>query len=271
MRKTENSLCGKARGVWHTRGFGLAAVAGLTLVLTGPARAECLSPVGDVTANGATNVVDVQCSINVALWILTGSVDPTPACTPDPDRADLNCDGTVNVVDLDVVIRNALGSPLNSAIDANGNQCADACELLSCGDGTCDPQENVGNCPSDCPVGAEVCCLPHASPGCNNPDVQACVCAVDASCCNAAWDESCALQAEQCGSCEGECCSPNETAGCGSTGNLGCESCVCAVDGYCCDVAWDSFCAECAAGTGGLDACVVSGGCADACGCVIAD
>jgi hypothetical protein len=48
------------------------------------------------------------------------------------------------------------------------------------------------------------CCLSHDSPGCGQPVVEACVCAVLPDCCETAWDASCAilLNLLGCGTCE---------------------------------------------------------------------
>ena len=40
----------------------------------------------------------------------------------------------------------------------------------------------------------------------------------------------------------------------GCAENAACEAAVCAVDSYCCNSSWDSLCASCADGTGGIDA-----------------
>jgi len=49
------------------------------------------------------------------------------------------------------------------------------------------------------------CCTPHGTPECNEPDVIACVCAVQASCCVFDWDGVCADLAQN--DCEAECIS----------------------------------------------------------------
>jgi hypothetical protein len=45
----------------------------------------------------------------------------------------------------------------------------------------------------DTTTGADAgdCCTPHATPGCENADVQACVCGQDAFCCDSEWDAMC--------------------------------------------------------------------------------
>ncbi len=45
------------------------------------------------------------------------------------------------------------------------------------------------------PPGTSTCCIGHATPGCDDPDVQACVCARDVYCCDTQWDSYCAAEA----------------------------------------------------------------------------
>ncbi len=51
--------------------------------------------------------------------------------------------------------------------------------------------------PAACAPGAGACNLPHANPGCSDPNVDCCVevCAGDPFCCNVEWDPSCAAAA----------------------------------------------------------------------------
>ena len=48
------------------------------------------------------------------------------------------------------------------------------------------------------------CCVPSSTPGCDDPEIEACVCALDPFCCAVAWDELCVEEVETfgCGSCE---------------------------------------------------------------------
>ncbi|HET6582479.1 MAG TPA: hypothetical protein VFG69_03505 [Nannocystaceae bacterium] len=52
------------------------------------------------------------------------------------------------------------------------------------------------------------CCAPHDAPGCDEPDVRACVCGLDAVCCVSSWDDNCVTRAmidcEGCGPGGGE-------------------------------------------------------------------
>jgi hypothetical protein len=90
------------------------------------------------------------------------------------------------------------------------------------------------------------CCMVNPGPGCNDPAVQACVCASDSFCCNNSWDQTCVdeVDAFGCGSCGGGggmCCQELQSAGCGDPAV---EACVCAFDDFCCTTQWDQLCAD---------------------------
>ena len=172
-----------------------------------------------------------------------------------------------------------------------------------CGDGACGVDESCSICPEDCgPCGGTGdCCEEHEAPGCDDPEVQNCLCALDSFCCEKEWDmicvqevtelgcgecggsvtpgcgndicdvdETCDLCPEDCGWCpsEGDCCTPNGTAGCD---DVAVQNCVCEQDTWCCTVEWDFACAnevmsfECGECTGstncGDDICVAGETC----------
>lgn len=119
------------------------------------------------------------------------------------------------------------------------------------GDGTRDkpPVPNDGDC-----------CTAAAGFGCNEPDLQDCVCAADPFCCTSAWDELCVSHVEilSCGSCDMpgpagidvsslDCCLPHEGVGCADPTLA---RCVCGSDPFCCDVAWDQVCVDAIADNG---------------------
>ena len=115
----------------------LQSVAGCISLLAvllgaGPALAECEGVPGDLTQNGVVDVVDVQCSILTALYEQVPDSDPGLLdCMGGPGQlalADLSCSGEINVVDVLLNLTLALGSPLNSEVDSNGNGCHDNCE-----------------------------------------------------------------------------------------------------------------------------------------------
>ena len=92
------------------------------------------------------------------------------------------------------------------------------------------------------------CCVAHGGLGCDDPAVEACVCALDDVCCSAGWDEICVEEAGQCGAAcmggggdAGDCCVPHLTPGCS---NLEIEGCVCSFDDFCCSTEWDEICVD---------------------------
>jgi len=98
-----------------------------------------------------------------------------------------------------------------------------------------------------CPT-LESCFEPHPTPGCSSAACCAAVCAVDASCCELAWDDACALQAlTACRGCgepaAGDCCSAHAGQGCSEQA---CCEAICLLDISCCESAWDELCAEAA-------------------------
>lgn len=123
------------------------------------------------------------------------------------------------------------------------------------------------------------CCATHRDPGCDDPELAACVCDQEAFCCAFAWDAGCVDLAEQCGGCgaatgtTGEttggpdptaCCMPSDQPGCLDDPAL--ETCVCGIDAFCCDTQWDDQCVQeavrqCGATCGmGGDACCAPAG-----------
>lgn len=93
------------------------------------------------------------------------------------------------------------------------------------------------------------CVEVHPNPGCDDEACASAVCFYDAQCCNIEWDETCVLLARGiccgfsgCGSpCEGSCLEVHPTPFCSDPF---CCSTVCAVDSYCCETGWDSFCVQ---------------------------
>ena len=73
--------------------------------------------------------------------------------------------------------------------------CADDCTVCECGDGVCQfPLEGCGLCAADCgdcPPPTNDCCSTSSVPGCVDTSLQNCVCNLDQTCCQIAWDESC--------------------------------------------------------------------------------
>jgi hypothetical protein len=61
-------------------------------------------------------------------------------------------------------------------------------------------------------------CCETGGPGCDDPAVQACVCAIDPFCCTTAWDEQCVAEVDSfgCGTCGGGGCATEFSVGFGS-------------------------------------------------------
>ena len=95
------------------------------------------------------------------------------------------------------------------------------------------------------PEGSSNCCVANGGLGCDDPVCETAICNADPFCCDVAWDGLCASAANAiCGVCvqgTGDCCSANGGLGCEDTD---CTTLVCAVDAFCCAVAWDGLCAS---------------------------
>jgi hypothetical protein len=185
--------------------------------------------------------------------------------------------------------------------------CGTCADEPACGDFFCDVGEDCLTCPQDCGSCTGDCCQDNGTPGCKDATVAACVCAQDAFCCQTEWDsicaqevgdfgcgdcgdgelcgnglcdvdESCAICPEYCGYCPGtgDCCTAHQGLGCG---DAAIQSCVCELDSYCCQTAWDYTCAtqvesfacgECVGSTNCGDGLCVAGetcgNCPDDCG-----
>lgn len=113
-----------------------------------------------------------------------------------PDDDDGNLPGDLDVQPQDVEV--------SDGMDLDGSDLLDVADLSDGSDG--ETQEDVVEY-SDLP-----CCFPASTPGCGNPDIEACVCAVDAFCCikdanfPGAWDANCVFEVEslKCGTCQEE-------------------------------------------------------------------
>ena len=107
----------------------------------------------------------------------------------------------------------------------------------------------VSLCDLMCDGGDASCCNAHAGNGCEDPDCENAVCISAPLCCSDGWGSACAeLANDSCEVCggggpggSGDCCIANGTPGCEDPAI---EACVCAIDGFCCDVFWDGICAN---------------------------
>ena len=91
------------------------------------------------------------------------------------------------------------------------------------------------------------CCAADDSAGCENITVTQCVCSDIPDCCDSGWSDFCVgYGASNCSSgCAlidgGSCCDEQGTGGCDATAV---QDCVCEIDSFCCDTAWDATCVE---------------------------
>ncbi len=95
----------------------------------------------DVTCEGAINIVDVQCIILTMVWDFSLANISPPKCLAEfasldqlasvgssiEDLADLDCNGSITIADIQVGVALAVGQPLSVQIDADGDQRHDAC------------------------------------------------------------------------------------------------------------------------------------------------
>jgi hypothetical protein len=94
------------------------------------ASAQCLTPRGDLNGDGTSNVVDIQCAVFVALNAENNPSNP-PACLAySYVSADANCDDSIDVTDVLILVNHAVGAPIAASLDADGNNCVDACQTI---------------------------------------------------------------------------------------------------------------------------------------------
>ena len=100
----------------------------------------------------------------------------------------------------------------------------------------------AAHCPDlpGCGASAGSCCIANTTPGCDDADCVALICASDPFCCNTAWDGICAGAAAEycpqaCGGCglsdAGPCCAANDSPGCD---DAPCCQTVCDLNPDCC-------------------------------------
>lgn len=76
--------------------------------------------------------------------------------------------------------------------------------------------------------------------GCNDPGIEAVVCAADAYCCETSWDSTCVSEVTTLAAADEACCSDSGHPGCGD-GAV--SACVGGYDPFCEATRWDSYCA----------------------------
>jgi len=174
---------------------------------------------GDATGDGIVGGADF--SAMSAGW-MTSTGDPAYNCC-----ADFNRDGTIDLVDLTIDAQNwtTTGLPL----------CAyETCPPPpgTCGDGSCDPNEESCTCTDDCGL------PPLTETNCANGFDDDCDGSIDCDDTDCTGALACPLA---CGDpAAGDCFSPNGSIGCE---DAACCDLVCDADSFCCETEWDSVCA----------------------------
>jgi hypothetical protein len=110
-------------------------------------------------------------------------------------------------------------------------------------------QEICPSCPACGNNDAGDCCAAHDGPFCNDETCCSMVCSVDSFCCQGTWDSYCAeAAADFCSGCPacgndfaGSCFVQHDTPFCNDEA---CCAWVCAIDSFCCNNQWDSYCVE---------------------------
>lgn len=83
---------------------------------------------GDIGGNGTVSVADVVCFVAAALTESAGDPLSGLSCIDgDPKRADLNCDDTVDIIDVQASISLALGVGTPTGFSPDGNGCPSSC------------------------------------------------------------------------------------------------------------------------------------------------
>lgn len=131
----------------------LGAQTALALSCHHPAGHLAVSLWGDVNDSGSTNVADVVCLVKAALATTAGQPLSTVAClAAEHQKADLTCDGAVNIGDVTTSVHLSIGLGVPSALAPDGSGCPLACT----------PCANPGE--SSCLIGG-VCVLEGARIG----------------------------------------------------------------------------------------------------------
>ena len=179
-------------------------------------------------------------------------------CTPSgqckfvtPLCGDGNCMGMIGE-DCDACPQDCGVCCGNGMCEGSFNESCQTCQAdcgECCGNNFCEAQygETCGSCPQDCGPCPAVCgdglCSEDKGETCTNcpQDCGLCPSKCGDGNCKASDDETCVTCAQDCGWCEGDCCQANGTPGCEDPEI---QACVCEMDDYCCNVQWDSICAD---------------------------
>ncbi|MFO0873807.1 MAG: hypothetical protein U0575_07520 [Phycisphaerales bacterium] len=249
---------------------------------SGPYDSRLVDEMSEYISVGRSHYVFIRTSLLGATGNLGGpgvspatlvwsAVSPLPPCC----LGDLNGDDAVNGADLGLMLGEWGEGGMGDLNDDGVVDGADLGLLLGAW-GSC-PPEATCTC-----LASNHDCFVAGTAGCSDLACCEMVCNLDPSCCNNAWDSTCVneafpnCQAPPCpfacppgSTLEGEPCGEDVNGGCntppgggsnccfahGGTGcdDPACTASVCAVDAFCCQVAWDGLCAnEATALCGGL-------------------
>jgi hypothetical protein len=190
---TDVGTGGGTTPITHGSNSSLTATSAMTFTNTTEPSDASVSVGDDDPSVGSSSVGDEGTST-------TASVDSTGPMPTTTDTGEATTDDT-----------GAPGGPCCSAQDGGG--CGDAAvEACVCAmddfccrtawDEVCTVQVVILGC-ADCPgIGGDGdCCAAHDGPGCDDDEVEACVCDMDYVCCLDPWDDLCADAAVECGGC----------------------------------------------------------------------
>ncbi|MGB0589148.1 MAG: hypothetical protein ACPGU1_05660 [Myxococcota bacterium] len=94
---------------------------------------------GDINLDGKVNVSDVQCHV-----LATANPESPPECMQEStENADVSCDGSLNVSDLQMTVLLAVGNPLSTVVDLDGDARVNACDPDRDGDSWSDDCESA--------------------------------------------------------------------------------------------------------------------------------
>ncbi len=274
LNGADGSYCGLACDGPGTCPDGYSCSANAVDSVDGASARQCLPDAGSCGGGGGGNCNDDDDEENdtpadaiASGTIAQGTLSDRTLCAGDDDwyaiqlgsasQVTVSLSGA-NPPDMDLALTNQAGVLIKSSsgLDSEeqltttclqpGTYLIRAYTVDSSGSGSYDVtwSANAGPCGGGGGGGGD-CCVDNNSPGCDDPTVQACVCGMDAFCCDTEWDNTCAgLAANSCSACGGgggdeDCCTAHMTGGCDDSGI---EACVCAIDAFCCDMQWDMMC-----------------------------
>ncbi len=135
---------------------------------------------GDMNEDGVINGADIRAFAEALLGQATWPYSWR--------RSDMDFSGRAEVDDVALFIEAALSCGRCDSEDCNVNGVHDDCELTT---NDC----NANGVPDDCdvPMGGNCCEFDHG-PGCSDPEIEACICAIDIFCCEVDWDDLCVIE-----------------------------------------------------------------------------